>query len=113
VIKNTEVRKAIVLQESELLICSTIVHEKLWTVLTTRRIFSYEGFGVMQHMLMNIKKWDYGDFKGYSKMNVTRGFIMFDNGDVFTIFIEAGRASMVMINGIGTFNQIVGEERQP
>jgi hypothetical protein len=38
---------------------------------------------------------------------------MFDNGDVFTIFIEAGRASMVMINGIGTFNQIVGEERQP
>jgi hypothetical protein len=58
VIKNTEVRKAIVLQESELLICSTIVHEKLWTVLTTRRIFSYEGFGVMQHMLMNIKKWD-------------------------------------------------------
>ncbi|MEQ8415830.1 MAG: hypothetical protein RJQ09_11980 [Cyclobacteriaceae bacterium] len=106
-IENTEVKKSVIVQDNECLICSTIIDEKIWTVLTTRRILSFEGVGLKQHLLLNINKWDFGDFKGYSKQTFTMGFLSFGDGDIIPVFVETGRASMVMIYGIMTFSKQV------
>ncbi len=106
-IKNIQVNNAVVLQDNEFLICSSIIDEKIWTVLTTKRIFSFEGVGLNEHSLLNISKWDFGDFKGYSKQTFTKGFLSFEDGNIVPVFVETGRASMVMIYGIMAFNKQV------
>ncbi|MBT1705437.1 hypothetical protein [Chryseosolibacter indicus] len=106
-IENIQVSNSVILQDNESLICSTIIDEKIWTVLTTRRIFSFEGVGLKEHSLLNINKWDFGDFKDYSKQTFTKGFLSFEDGNIVPVFVETGRASMVMIYGIMTFNKQV------
>ena len=101
-----EIKDAIHLESEEELICSTYVSPTIWTLLTTRRIFSLEGVGLKKHELAGIKKWDFGDFKGYSKQPYTKGFLYFENSDVITFFIETQEASMVMIYGIRTMSKL-------
>ncbi|MCE7991621.1 MAG: hypothetical protein HEP71_06565 [Roseivirga sp.] len=96
----------IALKEEEELICSTYVNDQVWTLLTTRRILSREGLSPDVHSIKGIKKWHFGDFKGYSKQPYTKGFLFFEDDKTVPVFIETGRASMVMVNGIMTLNQI-------
>jgi hypothetical protein len=90
------------LESHELPICSTIINPKVWTILTTEKIISFEGVGIQQHKLSTLEKWDFGDFKGYSKQIYTKGFLHFVDDTFIPVFVETGRASMVMINGIMT-----------
>lgn len=94
------------LEESEELICSTYIDSNIWSLLTTRRIISIEGVGLRVKSLKDIDKWDFGDFKGYSKQPYTKGFVHFTDGDSISFFTETGRASMVMIYGIMTINKM-------
>ena len=100
------IKDTVHLENEEELICSTFVSPTIWTLLTTRRIFSLEGVGLKKHGLTGIKKWDFGDFKGYSKQPYTKGFLHFENGDVITFFIETQEASMVMVYGIRTMSKL-------
>lgn len=97
--KNTDY---IELENGEELICSTIVNEFIWSILTTRRIFTLEGIRQKVHRLDKLKTSEYGDFKGYSKQKFTKGYLQFEDNEIVPIFIETGRASMVMIYGIRT-----------
>ena len=101
-IDNKKIKVDLSLESGERVICSTIVNDKIWTILTTRRIISFEGVGIRQHLIKSIKEWDAGDFKGYSGQSYTKGFLHFVDGKIVPIFIETGRASMVMIYGIRT-----------
>ncbi|MFT6963770.1 MAG: hypothetical protein ACJAWV_003508 [Flammeovirgaceae bacterium] len=94
------------LKKDEELLCFTFINEEIWTLLTTRRIISKEGPSPDEHSFDGIVKWDFGDFKGYSKQFYTKGFIFFEDDEVISIFIETGRASMIMINAIMTLDQI-------
>lgn len=93
-------------EKGEELICSTVINDKIWTLLTTRNIFSLEGVGMEKHTIDGINKWNWGDFKGYAKQPYTKGFLLFDDEKVVPVFIETGRASMIMIYGIMTISKI-------
>lgn len=93
------------LASHELPICSTIISTKVWTLLTTDRIISFEGVEMQEHKLTSIKRWNFGDFKGYSEQSYTKGFLHFDDDTVVPVFVETGRASMVMIYGISSFKK--------
>ena len=90
------------LESHELPICSTIVNTKVWTLLTNNRIISFEGVGIQEHKLTPIKRWNFGDFKGYSDQSYTKGFLHFVDDTIVPVFVETGRASMVMIYGVMT-----------
>jgi len=104
-IQNERVRDLINLENGEELICSTIVNDSIWSVLTTRRIITLEGVGKVEHYLSGLKRRDAGDFKGYSKQEYTKGFLHFDDDKVIPYFIETGEASMIMIYGVNTTTQ--------
>ena len=96
------IEESLHLEGGEELICSTIIDDKIWSILTTRRIVSFEGVGIRQHSIANIKAWDFGDFKGYSDQSYTKGFLHFVDDTIVPVFVETGRASMVMIYGVMT-----------
>lgn len=73
-IVNEKVHNQINLEDGEELICSTIVNDSIWSVLTSRRIITLEGFGKIEHYLNGLKRSNAGDFKGYSKQEYTKGF---------------------------------------
>lgn len=90
------------LEDSEELICSTIISESIWSFLTSRRIITLEGVGKVEHELIGLTQRNAGDFKGWSKQKYTKGFLQFDDGKIIPYFIETGKASMIMIYGINT-----------
>jgi len=90
------------LNEDEELICSTIINESIWSILTTRKIITLEGVGQVQHNLKGLIQRNAGDFKGWSKQKYTKGFLQFDDNKIIPYFIETGNASMIMIYGIDT-----------
>jgi hypothetical protein len=91
----------------EVFICSTIISEQIWTILTTRRIISREGVGLFEHKFEGIKNAEYADFKGYSKQEFTKGLLVFKDEKIIPLFIETGNASMVMIYGTGTLKKLI------
>lgn len=100
--------KVITFEEGELPICSTVLDSERWTVLTTRRILTCEGSGVIQHSLPEMQRSEWGDFKGGSKQSYTKVSILFTDNTFIPVFIETGRASMVMIYGMETVSQLIG-----
>jgi len=102
-----ELNEYIDLENDESIICLTIITDKIWTILSTKRIFSMEGIGLKTNNLKGIKKWDFGDFKGYSKQEYTKGFLYFDNDEIIPVFVQTGRASMVMIYGVMTISKLM------
>jgi len=106
-ILNEKVNHQISLEDGEELICSTIVNNSIWSVLTSRKIITLEGVRKTEHYLSGLKKRDAGDFKGYSKQEYTKGFLHFDDDKIIPYFIETGKASMIMIYGIDTSTQQV------
>ena len=101
-IENQKVSKEIDLDEGEELICSTIINELVWSVLTSRKIITLEGVGKEEHGLEGLTDRDAGDFKGWSKQQYIKGFLQFDDNKTVPYFIETGRASMIMIYGVDT-----------
>lgn len=104
-ILNEKVNNEVNLEGGEELICSTIVNDTIWSVLTSRRIITLEGVGKIEHYLNGLKRRDAGDFKGYSKQEYTKGFLHFDDDKIIPYFIETGKASMIMIYGVNTTTQ--------
>jgi hypothetical protein len=94
--------------DGELLICATIINPDLWTLLTSRRIASCIENNMVQHTLSGALQTQWGDFKGAAKHAYTRGLIRFSDNQVIPVFIETGRASMVMIYGVSTVLQLTG-----
>ena len=80
-------------------ICSTVINESHWSILTTRRICTLEGVRKKTHLLDGLKKFDAGDFKGNSTQKFTTGLLLFEDNEIVRVFIETGRPSMVMIYG--------------
>lgn len=105
IISNEIVKNQIHFDDGEELICSTIINDTIWSVLTTRRIITQEGIGKVEHYLNGLKRRDAGDFKGYSKQEYTKGFLHFDDDKIIPYFIETGKASMIMIYGVDTTTQ--------
>lgn len=94
------INNLIEMAKNEEVICTTIISELIWSILTTRRIITLEGEGLEEHILSGLSNRDFGDFKGYSKQEYTKGLLVFDDGEIIPLFIETGRASMIMIYGI-------------
>lgn len=101
-IDNEKIREQIELDKNEELICSSIINDSVWSILTSRRIITLEGVGKVQHELKGLIQRNAGDFKGWSKQKYTKGFLQFDDGKIIPYFIETGNASMIMIYGIDT-----------
>ncbi len=98
------------LEEGEELICSTFINRETWTLLTTRRVFSMEGSVEFVHAMNGVKHKNFGDFKRSASQLYTKGKLLFSDGTEMPIIIETGRASMVLINGIMTLDQLVREK---
>jgi hypothetical protein len=106
-LKRNKIGVDIRLESHELPICSTIINSKVWTLLTTNRLISFEGVGLQEHRLTPLKRWDFGDFKGYSEQSYTKGFLHFVDDTIVPVFVETGRASMVMVNGVMTIYKLL------
>lgn len=94
------------LSENELIICSTVIDAKNYSVLTSQKIITSEN-GVLQsgdHFGATLKP--FGNFKGFQGDPYTFGSLLLKNGTELKYFIETGKASMVMIYGMKTVVQI-------
>ena len=88
--------------ENELIICSTILDGKNYSILTTRKLITVEnGKERIENLVGAIDK-GYGNFKGYKEDQLTFGSIELENGEDLKYFIETGKASMIMIYGVRT-----------
>ena len=101
---DTEIQLA--LTKDELIICSTVIDVDNYSILTTRRLITkekgLENIGSLEGAADKL----YGDFKGYKDKLFTLGKVQLHNGDELKYFIETGKASMIMINGIRTLIHI-------
>lgn len=87
---------------SEQIICSTIIDDDNYSILTTRRLFTKQKGNLIVGGLEGSIDLKYGDFKGYTDKDHTFGKVKLHNGDELNYFIETGYASMVMIHGVRT-----------
>jgi hypothetical protein len=90
------------LTEDELIICSTVIDNANYSVLTTQKLVTKENGIERTGQLNGAEDKGYGDFKGYKKDAITNGLVELENGDKLKYFIETGKASMVMIHGLRT-----------
>ncbi len=90
------------LTENELIICSTFINSENYSILTTQKLITKENGTEYIGNLIDSKNKLYGDFKGYKGKNYTFGKIQLANGSNLKYFIETGKASMIMIQGIST-----------
>lgn len=97
---------SITLTDSELLICSTIIDVDNYSILTTQKLLTSENGVVDFGEIKDAEVGSYGNFKGYKTENVTFGKINLRQGKELKYFIETGKASIIMINGVGTLIQI-------
>ncbi len=94
--------------DNDLLIVVTFIDDLNWTVLTTRKIVACIDGKLKMTNATNVKKYEWGDFKGYDKNGINIGNFILDNGDEFPFHIETGKASMVIIYGI---KSLIGQVR--
>lgn len=95
------------LLENELIICSTIIDNDNYSILTTRQLISkIEGVLKSEDIHVATAKM-YGDFKGYKDNTITIGQVELLQGQQMNYLIEVGRASMVFIKGIRTLIRTV------
>lgn len=97
---NTELQ--LNLTEDELFICSTIIDNDNFSVLTTRRLVTSQDGQLNSGYIQGATDKLYGDFKGYKDKTVTFGQILLQNGIELKYFIETGTASMIMVQGVRT-----------
>jgi hypothetical protein len=95
--------------EDELPISQTTIDQNNWTLITTRQIISCVAGITKITKAESVLKWEWNDFKGYSKTAFTIGQLQTFNDSNMDIFIETGRASMVTIYAIRTLiGQVAG-----
>ncbi|MGY3795822.1 hypothetical protein [Aquimarina sp. 433] len=90
------------LTENEMIICSTIIDSENYSILTSQKLITNENGIESSGNLVNAKDKGYGDFKGYKDDSFTLGLLELENGTELKYFIETGKASMIMINGMRT-----------
>lgn len=86
--------------ENELPIARTHVYADSWTLVTTRQIITCKDGVTKACQADKVFRWEWNDFKGYNKLPFTVGQLKFGDDQTLDIFIETGRASMVMIHAI-------------
>lgn len=89
------------LTDNELIICSTIIDTDNFSILTTQKLITTENGIESSGNLINAKDKGYGDFKRYND-SFTFGLVELENGTELKYFIETGKASMFMIQGVRT-----------
>ncbi|WP_250253837.1 hypothetical protein [Chryseobacterium sp. Marseille-Q3244] len=97
---------SIKLTDSELLICSIIIDTNNYSILTTQKLITSENGIVNFGEIKEAEIKNYGDFKDYKTENFTFGKISLKQEKELKYFIEIGKASMVMIQGVKTLIQI-------
>ncbi|WP_299682005.1 hypothetical protein [uncultured Dokdonia sp.] len=93
------------LKENELIICSTVIDDANYSILTTQKLITKENGVETIGNLMNAIQKNPGDFKGYRGDPFTLGLLQLEDGNELKYFIETGKASMIMIHGIRTLLQ--------
>ena len=88
------------LLENEFMICSTIVDDANYSILTTRRLVTKQDGQYSTGEIKEANDKRYGDFKSDKDNVTTFGQVQLKSGKELKYFIETGRASMVMIHGI-------------
>ena len=88
--------------ENELIVCSTVINEDNYSILTTQKLITKEKGELFIGEIITAKDKFYGDFKGHKNTPFTFGQIQLSNGKEIKYFIETGNASMIMIHGIRT-----------
>jgi len=89
-------------EENELIICSTIIDKDNFSILTTRRLLTNQDGQLSSENIQGATDKLYGDFKGYKDKSFTFGQVQLQNGNELKYFIETGKASMIMIQGVRT-----------
>jgi len=95
--------------ENELPIARTHVYADSWTLVTSRQIISCKDGIITACQAEKVLSWTWNDFKGYNKLPFTIGQLKLGDNQTLEIFIETGRASMVIIYAIRT---LVGQLAQ-
>lgn len=90
------------LSDKELVICSTVIDNDNFSILTTQRLITKEEGIVSSGEMNGAEGKGHGDFKGFVDKLFTFGSIQLSNGDTLKYFIETKRASMVMVYGVRT-----------
>ena len=91
--------------ENELIICSVIIDENNYSILTTKRLITKENGAYISGTLKGAVNKAYDDFKNLKKLHIF-GIITLQNGIDLKYFIETSNASMVMIYGVKTLLEI-------
>lgn len=105
--KNDELNiNEVTLLPNEIPICSTIIDVNHWSLLTTQRLLTKKGDTIFIADIETANNRLYGDFKGVQGKAFTIGRIETSEGNELEYFIETGKSSMVMVQGIKTRVQI-------
>jgi len=88
--------------EDELPVSMVSIDKNNFTLVTTRQILTCQGGIIRSAKPYNIISWEWNDLKGYTDNPFTCGHLTFSDKQVFEVFIETGKASMVMIYAIRT-----------
>ena len=91
----------------ELPIACTFLDNNNYTLVTTRRVITCNSGINHTILLQNIKSFTPGDFKGLRGMPTTLGSIIDTDDVVIPVFIETGKASMIMVYAIRTVMNLV------
>ncbi|WP_336689094.1 MULTISPECIES: hypothetical protein [unclassified Chryseobacterium] len=93
------------LHNDELIICSIIIDADNLSVLTTKKLVTLQNGILSSGSLINSTDQFYGNFKSETQ-RFSLGSVELENGKILEYFIETGRASMIMIQGVRTMIQI-------
>ena len=96
--------------ENELIICSTVIDNDNYSILTTRQLITRQEGHLSVGEIHGATDNLYGDFKGYEDEAITFGHVKLRNGEDLKYFIEIGKASMVMIHGVRTLLMVTQTE---
>ncbi|SHL59552.1 hypothetical protein [Chryseobacterium carnipullorum] len=87
--------------EEELIICSVIIDPDHYSILTTRKLITNNKGNMESGNLNHAKNKWYGEFKSKTDL-YTLGEVELSTGQRLCYFVETGKASMIMINGVKT-----------
>jgi len=93
---------------TELVICSTVIDKDNFSVLTTQKLITKENGILLSCNLKGASVKEYVAFKAYKKDPFTFGVLHLADGNEFKYFVETGKASMVMSQGVKTSIQVNG-----
>ena len=94
-----------ILEDKELVICSTIIDSNNLSILTTHKLFTIENWTISVGYLNGATDKNYGNFKN-EKEDFVFGTVILKSGSSLKYFIETGKASMIMIQGVRKILQI-------